>query len=79
MDVNSLQVGETYSFTTKDFEVPTGGIVPGETKIRRFVGTKDIGAAGMPKSPFLEVAREDGSTHLIAVESIRSVVSESGS
>lgn len=79
MDVNSLQVGATYAFTTKDFEVPTGGVILGETKVRKFVGTKDIGPAGMPKAPFLEVARKDGSTHLIAVESIRSVVPESGS
>lgn len=74
MDVNSLQVGVTYAFTLKDFEVPTGGVIPGETKVRKFVGTKDIGPAGMPKSPFLEVERENGSTHLIAVESVQSVV-----
>lgn len=71
MDVAQLKPGETYSFSIKDFETPFGEVIPGQTKVRKFVGTQAIGPAGMAKSPFLEVERRDGSKHLIAVDSVQ--------
>ncbi|KVP96752.1 hypothetical protein WJ96_05875 [Burkholderia ubonensis] len=73
MDVTSLEVGKTYAFTTKDFDIPTGGVILGERKVRTFVGMVEVGPNGMQKAPFFEVARENGTKHLIAVDAVESV------
>jgi len=31
----SVEKGKVYQFTMEDFIVPTGGVIPGETKVRR--------------------------------------------
>ncbi|KVP75284.1 hypothetical protein [Burkholderia ubonensis] len=74
MDVTSLEVGKTYAFTTKDFDIPTGGVILCERKVvRTFVGMVEVGPNGMQKAPFFEVARENGTKHLIAVDAVESV------
>ena len=73
MDIASLEGGKRYTFHIKPFEPGEGDPVAVEPKARQFVGPRDIGARGMPTTPFVEVAREDGTRHLIAVETISRV------
>ena len=73
MELSNLQPGVRYAFHTKDFEPPSGAVIPGTRKERSFVGMKEIGAVGMPKEPFVEVERDNGTRHLIAVENIQAV------
>jgi len=73
MDLASLKPGETYAFHTKDWEAPDGALVPGERKVRKFIRRINKGAVGLPKTPFIEVARDDGATHLIADETLLTV------
>jgi hypothetical protein len=73
MDLSNLKPGLQYEFHTTDFHPPIGDVIPGEMKLRTFVGMKDVGAKGMPTVPFVEVERADGTRHLIAVETIRAV------
>lgn len=73
MELSTLQPGVRYAFQTTDFEPPFGNVIPGQRKIRAFVGVQEIGAVGMPKVPFVEVERDNGTRHLIAVEAIRAV------
>ena len=72
-ELQHLIAGQLYVFHTKDFEVPTGGLMPGEAKLRRFVRVESRGCAGCPKVDFAVVQRENGSEHLIAVETLRAV------
>jgi hypothetical protein len=65
--------GRAYAFCTKNFEVPTGEVFPGETKIRTFVRRQWRGCAGLPRVEFLEVLRSDGVKHRIAVETLRDI------
>lgn len=74
MDLNQLQVGKKYVFHTTDFTAPDGGLIPGEAKTRTFVGIEERGCVGMPKLPFVEVQRDNGTRHLIAVECIQSII-----
>lgn len=69
----NLIAGQAYIFHTKDFEVPTGGVVLGEAKRRTFIREESRGCAGCPSVDFLVVRREDGSKHLIAVEEVRAI------
>lgn len=73
MELSSLKAGVQYEFHTTDFHPPIGDVIPGEKKVRMFVGLKDVGAKGMAKIPFVEVERNNGTRHLIAVETIRAV------
>lgn len=59
-----------YLFHTKSWESPLGDVIPGEVKRRTFLRRLSIGPKGRSKIPFFEVSRADGSTHLIAVETI---------
>ena len=72
-ELPSLAAGQWYVFHTKDFEVPTGGLVPGEAKIRMFVREESRGCAGCPNVDFAVVRRKDGREHLIALETLRAV------
>ena len=69
----SLTPGARYAFYTKDFQPPIGESIPGERKERVYVGIQERGAVGMAKIPFVEVERDNGTRHLIAVETIRTV------
>ncbi|WP_241299341.1 hypothetical protein [Burkholderia stabilis] len=73
MELSSLKTGERYAFHTKAFEAPLGEVVPGETRIRTFIGIENVGAVGMPKEPFAAVERESGSRHLIAASAIEAI------
>lgn len=73
MELSSLQPGVKYAFHTVDFHTPLGTVIPGQRKVRAFVGMKEVGAVGTPKEPFVEVERDNGTRHLIAVETIRAV------
>lgn len=73
MNPSNLQPGVRYAFHTKDFEPPFGAVIPGTRKERVFVGMKEIGAVGMPKELFVEVERDNGTRHLIAVQTIQAV------
>lgn len=70
MDIANLESGKRYVFHTKPWEPPEGDVIPGAAKERLFVGIQDVGAAGMPSVPFVKVERNDGTQHLIAVETI---------
>lgn len=62
-----MYIGNTYSLKLKDFEIPTGGVIPGETKVREILKYVEIDGL-----EFVRVRRENQSTHLIAVETIES-------
>lgn len=70
MDIANLEPGKKYVFYTKPWQPPVGEVIQGEAKERMFIGQRNEGAAGMPKVPFVEVARGNGTQHLIAVEAI---------
>lgn len=73
VDLSGLTEGQQYIFHTKDFEVPAGGCIPGEAKVRTFLRMEVLGAVGCPKFDCVAVRRADGSEHLIAVEMLRSI------
>lgn len=73
MELSSMKIGEKYRFFTKSFQTPIGDVILGETKLRKFIGMIDRGPVGMEKVPFVEVERDDGKRHLIAVETIEAV------
>lgn len=75
MNVESLEPGKRYTFHTKPWEAPTGEAIPGCAKTRMFVGLCEVGAVALPKEPFVEVERDDGRRHLIAVQTIRLIES----
>jgi hypothetical protein len=68
-----LVPGQRYVFHTQDFEVPTGGVMPGEAKVRTFVREETRGCEGCPKIDFLVVRRDNGTEHLIARETLRAI------
>ncbi|AQH05812.1 hypothetical protein A9R05_43140 (plasmid) [Burkholderia sp. KK1] len=73
MDISSLERGKRYTFHIKPFEPAEGDPIAVEPKTRQFVGPRDIGANGMPSTPFVEVARDDGTCHLLALDTISRV------
>ncbi|WP_325085957.1 hypothetical protein [Burkholderia contaminans] len=72
MDISNLKVGQRYIFRIKPFETALD-VLPGEAKTRTFVGIEDIGPVGMAKEPFVEVERDNGKRHLIAVSTIEAI------
>lgn len=67
--IANLKLNEVHEFTTKDWETPDGDTIPGERKVRRYVGRDKRGGI-----PFLQVVTEDGKLHLIAIECLDAVV-----
>lgn len=69
MNIDELQVGRIYLFQISDWEAPTGEVIAGgKDKRRIFLGYKPIDGI-----PFVEVQRETGKRHLIAVETVKAV------
>ncbi|WP_323025740.1 hypothetical protein [Castellaniella sp.] len=71
-DAMALEVGQLYQFKIFDWETPLGGVIAGREKRRTFLDVDLRGAEGQAKEPFIRVARADGSTHLIHIETIES-------
>lgn len=71
--ITNLEPGKRYVFHTQPWETPEGEIIPGKAIERMFVDTHDRGPVGMPSVPFVKVERNDGTQHLIAVETIARV------
>jgi hypothetical protein len=74
MDLSNLKAGERYSFHIKDFQPPIGDVIPGKILERTFIRMKSVGANGLLDVPFVEVERQNGERHLIAVEAIGNIV-----
>lgn len=73
MHISTLKPGVRYAFTTKAWPSPDNELIPGETKVRTFIEVQHLGAIGLTKTPFLTVAREDGTPHQIAVETLEAI------
>lgn len=63
----SMATGERFKICTKDWTAPNGEVVPG-TEVERVV----VGPHAVDGIEFVEVSRDDGSKHLIAIETIQS-------
>lgn len=73
MNLADLQLGVEYIFHTHDFHAPTGELIPGEAKRRRYMGTQHIVALGKGQKLCLAVQRHNGKAHLLSVAAIRAV------
>ncbi len=70
-DAQALVPGSKYEFKIRDWETPFGEVILGQKKERAFIGVEVRGATiGDPGIPFIRVSREDGTSHLIAIETI---------
>lgn len=69
LQVQELRPEATYTFTIKNWTAPTGEVIAGRELKRVFVGHMRI-----ENIPFIEVERPGGRHHLIAVETIASIV-----
>lgn len=72
-EARSLKKDQAYAFQIRDWETPLGEVIPGQKKERIFLDVEirhaTIGDEGIP---FIRVLRNDGKTHLIAIETIES-------
>lgn len=67
--VQALKPGHIYEFRTKDWVAPDATeVVPGQRKRRIFIGHAEVEGI-----PFVEVQRESGKRHLLAVEALESI------
>lgn len=73
MDLSKIKAGKEYSFHIKDYQPPIGDVISGKILVRTFVRMKSVGANGLPKVPFVEVERQNGERHLIAVDAIGNI------
>lgn len=70
---SDLKPGTAYQFTTKDWYSPENELIRGEKKERRFIQHVTVSSVS-----FVEVARSDGTSHLIACETIESICPAGG-
>lgn len=72
-EARSLKKHQAYAFQIRDWETPLGEVIPGVKKVRIFLDVeirgKSIGYSGIP---FIRVLRDDGKSHLVAIETIES-------
>lgn len=63
----NMVAGERYKICTKEWMAPNGEVVPSK-EVERVV----VGLHAVDGIEFMEVSRNDGSKHLIAIETIQS-------
>jgi len=68
MNIEALEFGKKYVFKIKDWTTPHETVVVGQAKERVFVGHKELGGF-----PFIQVARDNGTKHLIDVNTIETI------
>ena len=65
LKVADLVPNKTYTIVTADWTSPFGDVIRGEDKVRTFIAATKIGDID-----FIEVARPNGSRHLISTNNI---------